>query len=96
MYQYAPFQEITRDKRTQARRGAQNKETDELGLRISGMCRRDLPDVGVAVTQFILDLEKSGYFKEVNLSEEEFDKEKNFYLFTILAKLKGSELDKNQ
>ncbi|NQT26742.1 PilN domain-containing protein [candidate division KSB1 bacterium] len=95
-YQYAPFKEITSGRGNQARRSEQTQNENELGLRLSGMSKTPWPDVGVSVTQFILDLEKSGFFKEVDLSQEKFDVEEKLYVFTILTKLKGSESGANQ
>lgn len=90
-YHYALLSEIDQEGRKQAKRGEPNQDKNVMGLRIGGMSKTPWPDVGVSVTQFILDLEKSGFFKEVSLSAEEYNVDENLYVFSILAKGKGSE-----
>jgi type IV pilus assembly protein PilM len=95
-YHYALLSGIDQGGGKQARKGEPNQDANQMGLRIGGMSKTPWPDVGVSVTQFILDLEKSGFFKEVSLSSEEYDVDENLYVFSILAKLKGSAIVANQ
>jgi len=95
-FQYAPYKDLVIDSRTHQRRTDSDKDSDVLGISLTGISRSALTDVGVSVTQFIFDLEKSGYFSEVKLVLEEINMVENQYVFIILGKLKGSTLAENQ
>lgn len=56
-------------------------------VRIQGISRNPPNDVGIYVAQFIVELEKSGYFSNVKLEQELFTQEENDYAFKLLGYL---------
>jgi len=57
-------------------------------LEMSGMSKVKKPELGVYVAQFMVDLEKSGYFESVSMPYEEYIEDEDLYLFQVNAKLK--------
>jgi len=64
----------------------QSKESDWI-VRIEGANEKPSSDVGIYMAQFIMELEKSGYFSKIELQKEIFSAERKNYAFELVATL---------
>ena len=62
-------------------------------IHVQGGCRKASSDVGIYLARFIVELEKSGYFSQVNLISDHIDEETNEYRFELKAYFKTGEED---
>jgi len=78
--------------KTSRRRSAQQKnkepEKPKTVLKLGGWTKNPPYDIGVYLAKFVVELEKSGYFDEVVVNEEEYIEEENSYAFSLSAYLK--------
>lgn len=71
-------------KESSPKRGEVQKQSGKV-LIIEGIGKLSLPDVRIAVAQFMLDLSKTGYLTDVNLQNEMITLPIDEYAFTISA-----------
>ncbi len=77
--------------RVPSKKGQKKEQEEPRGwvIRIQGGSRKPPNDVGVYLAQFILELEKSGYFSEVKLERDLFIEDGEEYLFELVGYLKN-------
>jgi len=62
-------------------------------IHVHGGTRKPSSDVGIYLAQFIVELEKSGYFSQVDLISDHINEETKEYHFEIKAFFKTGEED---
>jgi len=87
--------DLEKSANTRSRRSKNQNDEEEAKkkwlVRLTGVNKNPPNDYGIFVAQFIVNLERSGYFTEVKLESENLAKETKTYTFSIVAYLDKSD-----